>query len=85
MSASEKDMCLICPESNGAEAVWANELKIIAAPTLHALCNHLRGILPLNYPVAKLREPEKQKSDLARYKRSGNSKALFKNSHSWQS
>ena len=65
MSASEKDMCLICPESNGAEAVWANELKIIAAPTLHALCNHLRGILPLNYPVAKLSEPEKQKSDMA--------------------
>jgi magnesium chelatase family protein len=65
MSASEKDMCLICPESNGAEAVWANELKIIAAPTLHALCNHLRGILPLNYLVAKLSEPEKQKSDMA--------------------
>jgi magnesium chelatase family protein len=32
---------------------------------LHALCNHLRGILPLNYPVAKLSEPEKQKSDIA--------------------
>ena len=37
MSVSEKDMCLICSESNGAEAVWADELKIIAAPTLHAL------------------------------------------------
>ena len=48
MSASEKDMCLIYPESNAAEAVWANELKIIADPTLHPLCNHLRGILRLN-------------------------------------
>lgn len=47
---------------------------------LHALCNHLRGILPLNYRFAKLREPEKQKSYMARYKRSGNSKARFENS-----
>ncbi len=25
MFESEKHMCLICPESNGAEAFWANE------------------------------------------------------------
>ena len=43
------------------------------------------GILPLNYPFAKLSEPEKQKSDMADIKRSQNSKARFGNSHGWRS
>lgn len=42
---------LICPGSQGAEASWAGELSVIAAPDLIALLNHLRGIQQLPAPA----------------------------------
>ena len=65
IAASDKDLSLICPESNGSEAVWAGDLKVIAPPNLLALCNHLRGLQPIAYPVAKLSKPESQKIDMS--------------------
>ena len=43
LGASAEDCGLICPAACGAEAAWAGEINIIAAPSLPALINHLRG------------------------------------------
>ena len=45
--ASSQGLGLICPAAQGAEAAWAGEVEVIAAPDLIALMNHLRGPLPL--------------------------------------
>ena len=37
-----------------SEAAWAGEIEIIAAPSLIALVNHMKGVSVLNRPVAKL-------------------------------
>lgn len=39
---------LICPAVQGAEAAWAGNVEVVAAPTLTGLLNHLkgRGVLP---------------------------------------
>lgn len=44
---------LICPQSQGSEAVWSGLKDIIAAPSLTALLNHFKGIQQLPYPEAK--------------------------------
>lgn len=43
LHASSRDMGLICPASQGAEAAWAGEVDVVAAPDLLALLNHLKG------------------------------------------
>ena len=52
MTASGRQLRLICPAANGAEAAWAGDVEIIAAPTLNSLLNHLRGDQYLPAPVA---------------------------------
>ncbi len=55
ISANQKNCAVICPEKNGPEARWASEnLKIIAAPCLLSLINHLKGENKL--PDPKLKE-----------------------------
>ena len=46
--AAAHQMALICPRHNGAEAQWAADAEIIAAPSLLALVAHLKGqsVLP---------------------------------------
>ena len=41
---------LICPQACGAEAAWAGETRILAAPSLIALVNHFRGVQTLSPP-----------------------------------
>ncbi|HEY8615416.1 YifB family Mg chelatase-like AAA ATPase [Phenylobacterium sp.] len=41
---------LICPEACGAEAAWAGDTRILAAPSLIALVNHFRGTQMLSPP-----------------------------------
>jgi len=41
---------LICPEAQGAEAAWAGDLDILAAPNLLALINHIKGTQLLAAP-----------------------------------
>lgn len=49
--ASEQDVGLICPAENGAEAIWASpDLQIIAAPSLRAALDHLKGDTPCALP-----------------------------------
>ncbi len=47
---------LICPAACGAEAAWAGELEILAAPSLIALVNHMKGAQVLSPPEPRLAE-----------------------------
>lgn len=54
VEASANNLGLICPESNGSEALWAgDELNIIAPNNLISLVNHLRGTQVLQRPKFK--------------------------------
>ncbi len=50
MAAASMDLGLICPEASGAEAAWAGEVRLLAAPSLIALVNHFRGTQVLSAP-----------------------------------
>ena len=54
IKALELERTFICPESSGPEAAWADGLEIVAAPSLVALVNHLKGVQVLSPPLAKL-------------------------------
>lgn len=53
--AMEKNLGLICPEANGAEAAWVAGLDIAAAPSLLALLNNFKGGQILPRPTPALR------------------------------
>jgi len=55
---------LICPASCGSEAAWAGDVDIVAAPSLIALVNHVRGLQVLNRPVPTLAEDKSVIPDL---------------------
>src|SRR5262249_59401568 len=44
LAATEQQRGLICPAACGPEAAWAGALEIVAAPTLIALINHMKGV-----------------------------------------
>lgn len=52
--ANSRDLGLICPESCGAEATWAGDLKILAAPNLISIINHFKGTQVLSQPQTQL-------------------------------
>src|ERR1700710_2001301 len=54
LAASEQQRGLICPAACGPEAGWAGFLEIIAAPSIIALVNHMKGVQVLSPPVARL-------------------------------
>ncbi len=64
LAASEQQRGLICPAACGPEAAWAGGLEIIAAPSLIALVNHIKGVQVLNPPTAKLAEETPNEPDL---------------------
>ena len=41
---------LVCPHACGAEAAWAGDTRLLAAPSLIALVNHFRGVQALSPP-----------------------------------
>src|ERR1700710_339776 len=47
---------LVCPAACGREAAWAGPIEIIAAPSVIALINHMKGVQVLSPPVARLAE-----------------------------
>ena len=51
MSASARDLGLICPASQGGEAAWAGRIEVLAAPDLLSIINHFRGTQVLTPPV----------------------------------
>lgn len=52
MQASGLDRGIICPADNGAEALWAGELEILAPSRLTGLINHFKGTQILSRPCA---------------------------------
>jgi magnesium chelatase family protein len=64
LAASEAGRGLICPAGNGPEAAWAGEVEILAAPSLIALVNHMKGTQVLSPPTAKLAEGSRKVPDL---------------------
>ena len=54
LAASEAGRGLICPAASGPEAAWAAGIEIIAAPSLIAIVNHMKGAQVLNPPSAKI-------------------------------
>lgn len=55
---------LICPAAQGAEAAWAGDITILAAPSLLALINHFKGVQVLPRPQARLAEDDADPLDL---------------------
>ncbi|HEY2070993.1 MAG TPA: YifB family Mg chelatase-like AAA ATPase [Rhizomicrobium sp.] len=64
IAASEQSRGLICPAVCGAEAAWAGGVEILAAPSLMALINHIKGAQVLSPPSAKIAEEKGTLPDL---------------------
>ena len=43
MHASSRDLGLICPAAQGAEAAWIGDIEVVAAPDILTLLNHFKG------------------------------------------
>lgn len=50
LHAAAQDKGLICPALQGSEAAWASGVPVVAAPSLVALLNHLKGVQQLAQP-----------------------------------
>jgi magnesium chelatase family protein len=68
MNASARSLGLVCPAAQGAEAAWAGDVEIVAAPDLIALLNHFRGSSILSPPAPGEAEPPGFGPDLAQVK-----------------
>jgi len=51
LAASAKNLGLICPAAQGAEAAWAGRGEVLAPADLPALLNHFRGVQVLSPPA----------------------------------
>ncbi|MEO1167289.1 MAG: YifB family Mg chelatase-like AAA ATPase [Pseudomonadota bacterium] len=51
LNASARELGLICPAAQGAEAAWAGDIEVIGAPDLLSLLNHFKGTSQLPPPV----------------------------------
>ena len=51
VAAGALNLGLICPAACGAEAAWAGDTRILAAPSLISLVNHFRGTQILSPPA----------------------------------
>ncbi|WP_037504082.1 YifB family Mg chelatase-like AAA ATPase [Sphingomonas jaspsi] len=68
LRASSQGMGLICPASQGAEAAWAGNVEVLAAPDLLALLSHLKGTQLLRPPEPGEAEPAVGGPDLKQVK-----------------
>ncbi|MFM7702863.1 MAG: YifB family Mg chelatase-like AAA ATPase, partial [Alphaproteobacteria bacterium] len=50
ISANQYNCGLICPASNGKEAVWAGDIEVVASSDIISLVNHLKGEQIINRP-----------------------------------
>ena len=57
MQASGMERGIICPSDNGAEALWAGELEILAPSRLTTLINHFKGTQILPRPSRPKADP----------------------------
>jgi magnesium chelatase family protein len=56
---------IICPAACGAEAAWAGDNEVVAAPTLLSLVNHFKGTQVLARPEPKVESAQGALPDLA--------------------
>ncbi|MEQ7872523.1 magnesium chelatase domain-containing protein [Sphingomonas sp. ASV193] len=68
LHASQQGMGLICPASQGAEAAWAGQVEVLAAPDLLALLAHLKGTQLLRAPEPGVAEEAASGPDLVQVK-----------------
>ncbi|WP_300974073.1 YifB family Mg chelatase-like AAA ATPase [Sphingomonas sp. LHG3406-1] len=68
LHAAGEEKGLICPAAQGAEAAWAGEVEVLAAPDLLALLAHLRGTTLLPPPPPGVAEPAVGGPDLVQVK-----------------
>ena len=68
LHASEQEKGLICPAAQGAEAAWAGNIEVAAAPNLMGLLNHLKGKGVLQPPQPGEVETPPQGPDLRQVK-----------------
>lgn len=68
LHAGSRDLGLVCPVSQGAEAAWAGELEVIAAPDLLGLLNHFKGSAALSPPQPGQVDPPVRTVDLKQVK-----------------
>lgn len=65
IGANARDMGLICPESNGKEAAWSGNSKILAPKTLLSLVNHFKGTQVIESPKIELENENMLYTDMA--------------------
>ncbi|MDP4840710.1 MAG: YifB family Mg chelatase-like AAA ATPase [Alphaproteobacteria bacterium] len=63
--AASSDKGIICPAQNGAEAAWAQDIQVIAAPDLISLINHLKGKQVLTPPTPCVAESTHNMPDMS--------------------
>jgi len=68
LHASERELGLICPAAQGAEAAWAGNIEVVAAPDLLSLLNHFRGGAVMAAPTPGEVDPPLAGPDLAQVK-----------------
>ncbi|MBO9575889.1 MAG: YifB family Mg chelatase-like AAA ATPase [Sphingobium sp.] len=68
LHAASRDLTLICPAAQGAEAAWAGSDGVLAAPDLLTLINHFKGGTVLPRPQAGEAEPARHGPDLRQVK-----------------
>lgn len=68
LHASELETGLICPAAQGAEARWASDVPICAAPDLVSLLGHLKGTTHIPLPAPGEVEPAAPGPDLKQVK-----------------
>jgi magnesium chelatase family protein len=66
--AGSRGMGLICPAIQGAEAAWAGQVEVVAAPDLLSLLNHLKGQAILRPPEPGSVDPPAMGPDMAQVK-----------------
>ena len=66
--AGSRNMGLICPAIQGAEAAWAGQVEVVAAPDLLSLLNHLKGQSILRPPEPGSVDPPAKGPDMAQVK-----------------
>ncbi|MBB3983350.1 magnesium chelatase family protein [Sphingobium fontiphilum] len=68
LHAGGREMGLICPAAQGAEAAWAGNVDVAAAPDLLTLLNHFKGVAVLGAPQPGAVDPPVRTADLRQVK-----------------
>ena len=64
LAAATREGGIICPFACGGEAAWAGPIEVIAAPSLLAIVNHIKGTQLLPPPEPRLAVRRAQGLDL---------------------